>query len=148
MKKVIIVLLIVVAAVALYFLFFSGERAEEDPIIESLEFIEKSESITIELLEQNESGQSGFAVIEDVEVKIRVTIQITSGEEGVSQPAHIHFNNCADIEAVSYPLNNVLGGYSETFLNVSMDQIMSERPLSINVRRSMEVAFYVACGDI
>ncbi len=142
MKKFIIVLLVVVVAVAVMFILSDRDLIEEEsPDI--------SETVTIELFEESQSGQSGFVTIEDIDGMALVTIEIVPGETGVSQPAHIHFENCENIGGVKYPLNNVVDGMSETQLEVSVEQILSERPLSINVHRSIEEAqIYVACGDI
>ncbi len=150
MKKSLIVLLIIVALAAAFFFFSERERVDE--LVDDIDIIEEDGEISrliISLSEQNDSGQLGFAIIESLNGSSHVRIDIAPGEEGVAQPAHIHFNNCADIGGVSYPLENVVNGLSETVLGVSVEQILSERPLSINVHKSVEEAsIYVACGDI
>lgn len=154
MKKFIIVLLVVVAIAAAIFFIFERDVIEEDPLTDLNEMEVNStpvveETVTVELFEQNESGQIGFATIEDIEGGSFVSIDVTPGDEGLAQPAHIHFENCANIGGVSYPLNNVTDGLSETLLDVSLKQILDERPLSINVHKSTEEpGIYVACGDI
>ncbi len=145
MKKFIIVLLVLAAVAAAIFLIIDRDVVEEDP----LTVPDISEVVTIDLVEESESGQSGVAIIEDIDGMAFVRIEIVPGDEGILQPAHIHFDNCENIGGVKYPLNSVVDGMSETQLDVSVDQILSERPLSINVHRSIEEAqIYVACGDI
>ncbi|MDP3881218.1 MAG: hypothetical protein Q8Q32_03515 [bacterium] len=106
-------------------------------------------AVTVTLHEQNNSGQSGMATIEDVDGRARVTVKVTAGPNGIAQPAHIHIGSCADIGSVEYPLSNVLEGQSVTTLDVSTNEIMSSLPLALNVHKSAaESDIYVACGDL
>ncbi len=154
-KSVIVFLIIIVLVAAAFFFFFEREKVEE--MIDDIDLIEENGSeengeisrLVINLFEQSNSGQSGLAIIESLNGSTLVTINVTPRGEEVAQPAHVHFNNCADIGGVIYPLNNVIDGFSETELEASLEQILSERPLSINVHKSVEeVDIYVACGDI
>ena len=50
---------------------------------------------------------------------------------------------------MKYPLSNVVNGVSETVLNVTFDQLLSERPLGINVHKSAtELNISVASGNL
>lgn len=108
-----------------------------------------AKTIQVDLSTQNNSGQSGKAVLTEVDGKVKVILNITGKPSTVAQPAHIHVSNCATIGAVKYPLTSVTNGASQTTLDVSLDQLVSQLPLSINVHKSAaEASVYVACGDI
>ena len=104
---------------------------------------------SITLYEENDSGQQGTATLEDVFGKTRVTLTITNPPADITQPAHIHMDECNSIGSVEYPLTDLLNGQSVTILDTPLDQIRSEAPLSINVHKSNdEAGIYVACGEI
>jgi len=110
---------------------------------------EEETQITVELEEQNDSGESGTAILKEENNQTTVTITMTGFQEDVSQPAHIHVGSCPDVGAVSYPLTNVLNGESETTLDVTLAQLESELPLGINVHKSVDNAsVWTACGDL
>jgi len=110
---------------------------------------EDNQTVTVELSEQNSSGESGTATLTEENNQTIVSIGMTGFQENVSQPAHIHIGSCPDVGSVTYPLTNVLNGESETILNVTLDQLEGELPLAINVHKSTEEAsVYVSCGDI
>src|SRR3989338_6628699 len=78
-----------------------------------------------------------------------VVLNLSGAPENVTQPAHIHLNNCANIGGVKYPLSFPINGYSETTINATMEETLNSLPLSINVHKSTsEASVYVACGDI
>ena len=106
--------------------------------------------LTIVLAEQNESGTSGTATLTDTDGGLNVELSLVGASENVEQPAHIHLNNCADIGGVKYPLTFPVNGESTTVLQgVTLEMILADMPLSINVHKSVEEAsVYVACGDI
>ncbi len=80
---------------------------------------------------------------------LRVVIEVTSGPVDLGQPVNIHFNNCTDICGVRYPLNNVINGSSETLIETTLAGLIEERPLSLNVHKSIvEASFYIACGNL
>jgi len=110
---------------------------------------EETNSVIVVLREQNDSGESGTAILSEVDGKVRIVLNLTGAPEDVSQPAHIHVNNCADIAGVQYPLASPVNGSSETMLEVSMEELQAGLPFSVNVHKSPEEAsVYVACGDI
>ena len=109
------------------------------------------------LKEQNKSGQGGTVKIFDVKGKAKVVLSVTGGAASVAQPAHIHYNaypvsaigSCVTLGPVKYGLANVVGGKSETQLDVSTATLQSELPLAVNVHKSnAEVGTYVACIEI
>jgi len=128
----------------------SGITAEEINNVFSLEAKGKSENLkTINLLEQNNSNQSGIAKLVEENGKVIVTISLAEFTEGISQPVHIHSGKCPDVGAVVYPLTNVLNGKSVTVLNVTLSELEKGLPLAINVHKSIDEAkVYTACGDL
>ena len=111
---------------------------------------EVANEVTVNLQEQNRSGESGTATIVDAQEGVRVVLSLIGAPEGVTQPVHIHRNSCADIGEVLQPLEFLINGSSKTI--IPSLQAIIERvglPLSINVHKSVEEAsVYVACGDI
>lgn len=105
--------------------------------------------VSVVLGEQNRSKQSGSATITNVNGKTKVVVNVSGAPKDTPQPTHIHLSSCNTIGAVKYPLANVINGKSETTLDVSVEKILEELPLSLNVHKSAaEASVYVACGDI
>ena len=107
-------------------------------------------SISISLKEQNASKETGSTILTDLgDGKTKVEISLTGATATISQPAHIHAGSCATIGGVKYPLTDVVNGASEKILDVSMDSLLSQLPLAVNVHKSQsEAKVYVSCGDI
>lgn len=104
--------------------------------------------LTVDLKEQNNSSESGKAVLTEVDGKVMVSLDI-SGAPTTAQPAHIHIGACPKPAEVKYPLTNVVNGKSETTLDVILAKLKSEMPLAINVHKSAaQAGVYVACGDL
>lgn len=104
---------------------------------------------TVNLSEQNGSGQTGTATIEEVDGKVRVMLNMTGETFPDPQPAHIHIGSCPEPGDVVYPLTDVVNNQSETMLEVDLATLQSQSPLAINVHKSAEEsAVYTACGDI
>lgn len=105
--------------------------------------------ITVTLSEQNNSSVSGTATLTEKEGKVKVTLKLTGAPAGITQPAHIHMGKCPEVGAVKYPLTSPVDGMSETMLDVSLDKLLSELPLGINVHKSTTAStVYVSCGDL
>ncbi len=106
---------------------------------------------TVTLQEQNDLGQTGTAVLTELDdSRVQVVLNMTGGNLTQPQPAHIHVGSCPNPGAVQYPLTNVVNGKSETTLSMSMEDIMnSSDKLAINVHKSAaEASVYTACGDL
>jgi CHRD domain-containing protein len=105
--------------------------------------------LTVQLNEQNGSGESGTATftIND-DGTTHVVLQITGGGAD-PQPAHIHEGTCDDLNPQpAYPLQDVVDGSSETDVDISLDDLTLSS-YAVNVHESAEaVDVYVACGDI
>ena len=105
--------------------------------------------LVVSLAMQNNSKESGEALIEDVGGKAKVTVKLSGAPRETSQPAHIHVGACPDPGAVKYPLTSVINGNSITQLEISVEELLKNLPLAVNVHKSAaEAKVYVACGDI
>lgn len=105
--------------------------------------------LPIILNQENQSGESGQATLEEVDGKVRVNLNLTGALSDVPQPSHIHLGSCAQLGDVKYPLTSVLNGQASTTLDVSLPQLLDQLPLAINVHKSSNQAgIYVSCGDL
>ncbi len=137
MKKITI---LVVAAMAFIGLSTSGAYAQGAG---------PGNRVTIQLMEENGSGQTGTAIITGTEDgKIMVTIELSNGTS-VAQPVHIHKGTCANLDPKpAYPLTSLTNGVSDTMVDVSMETLMTGE-YAINAHKSAaEASVYVACGNI
>jgi hypothetical protein len=155
MSKVwIVVIVLVILGIAGYFYMNANKTmapTSEDMIVEMDTTGSPSATMqqTIQLTEQNDSSESGTAMLSEKDGKVTVTLSMTGGPADVPQPAHIHVGSCPDVGAVSYPLTNVVNGTSVTVLETTLADLASKQPLGINVHKSVpEVKVYVACGDL
>ena len=106
----------------------------------------QSSPVTVQLGEQNKSGETGTATITPQGTKTQVVLQM-KGAPADAQPAHIHDGTCASLDAKPrIPLQNVTSGKSTTTLNMPMSEVMKG---AINVHKSTsDIKTYVACGDL
>lgn len=106
-------------------------------------------SLTVNLSEQNGSGESGTAVLTQMGSDVKVVIALKGAPATTAQPAHIHDGTCADLKGVAYPLSNIVNGASTTTVKgVTIDKLLGA-PYAINVHESAaNLAKYVACGGI
>ena len=137
MNKVFVWIVAAVVVIAGFY-WFMGRTAGESP-----------RSVTVSLYEQSASGMSGLATLTESDGMTVVALALTGTPQGIAQPAHIHAGSCANIGGVVYPLTFPVNGASETTLGVSLDALLAEFPLAINVHKSPEEAgVYIACGDM
>ncbi len=105
--------------------------------------------LTLVLNELADSGENGSATIKEVDGKVVVSVELTGQPEGVVQPMHIHKGSCPGVGDVLYPLSNAVLGKSETTLEVTMDELLAQSPIAINVHKSAtQPQIYFSCGDI
>ena len=102
--------------------------------------------VTVQLGEQNKSGESGTATITQQGDKTQVVLEM-KGAPSDAQPAHIHDGSCASLDPKPrIPLQNVTNGKSTTTLSMPMSQVTKG---AINVHKSTtDLKTYVACGDL
>jgi hypothetical protein len=107
------------------------------------------DAVTVDLAEQNRSGQSGTATLTAAGGRTtKVVIELDEGRAD-PQPAHIHAGSCANLDPQpKYPLAGVVDGRSETTVQASLEELTGGGA-AINVHKSeAEVQSYIACGDI
>jgi CHRD domain len=130
----------------------TGEAAEavEDVTETAGEVVSEAE-VSIELGEQNASGQSGTATLSpNDDGTVHVSLEI-SNPPAEAQPAHIHQGTCAELDPTpAFPLESVVNGTSESDVDVSLQDLLDAVDgYAINVHKSdAEADVYVACGDI
>ncbi len=105
-------------------------------------------TMTVNLSEQNGSGQSGTATLTDMGDSTKVVVNISNGT-AEPQPAHIHMGSCANLNPKPlYPLKSLVNGTSETTVSTKLSDI-ANGGMAINIHKSgAEVSVYVSCGDI
>lgn len=105
--------------------------------------------LTVVLSENSNSGENGTATIKEVENKVVVSVELTGQPKDTIQPMHIHKGSCPGVGDVLYPLTNAVMGKSETTLNVTMEALLAQKPIAINVHKSTkQPTIYFSCGDI
>lgn len=80
--------------------------------------VQPGEQMTVTLLEQNRSRQAGIATITEMGAKTRVQIRLAGATES-AEPAHIHTGKCPAPGPIKYPLTDVVGGMSDTMVDVT-----------------------------
>lgn len=157
---------IVAAVVVAFFLFFQKSTdkisdtnltnavnvpkasLEEKDVMEAEEEVDSENRIEVQLLEIDNSQQSGKAIITEVDGKAVVSVSVYGSNELV-QPVHIHYGSCEYLSDVKYPLTTLVDGKSRTTLDVSLQELLWGRPLAINVHKSeLDIETDVACGNL
>jgi hypothetical protein len=102
--------------------------------------------VTVQLGEQNKSGETGTATITSQGGKTQIVLQL-KGAPADAQPAHIHDGTCAALDPKPrIPLQNVMNGKSTTTVDMQMSEVTKG---AINVHKSTaDLKTYVACGDL
>jgi len=105
--------------------------------------------VTIQLTPQNNSGESGTAVLTEVGAKTKVVVAVNGAPAGVGQPMHIHKGTCANLDpAPAFGLTTLTDGKSETTVDVPLTNLQ-QGGYAINGHKSAQDAkTYVFCGNI
>lgn len=145
MSKVLLAI-VIVALLGLAYMSYT-KRLTVDP--ESPPALVTTDTVTIPLSAQNDSGETGTVILTEENGKVTVRINTLGYPKDTTQPAHIHVGECPEVGAVKYPLTSLVNGSSETSLDVTFDQLKNELPLGINIHKSTsEAKVYTACGDL
>lgn len=102
----------------------------------------------ISLLAENDSEVNGTASIQEYNGKTRIKLDLARTPADVSLPAHIHTGNCLNPGLVKYILTPPFNGLSETTLDVSYNEFIKNRPLSIGIHQPTDLNLHLACGNI
>ena len=110
----------------------------------------KLDELTIELIEQEDSGQMGTATLTARADQTEVVIDVSAGPPADDpQPIHIHFGTCGpNLGSVHYPLNDVSAGKSTTLIDDSLASL-ADGNHNINLHKSHpDIRIYTSCGNI
>ncbi len=104
--------------------------------------------LTVDLVEQNDSGQSGtatFTTLDDGGTSI--VLELTNPPPA-PQPAHVHSGSCDDLGDPVVPLTAVEDGRSETETDMSLESL-TQGELVIHAHKSdAEYDVSVACAPL
>jgi hypothetical protein len=105
--------------------------------------------VTVQLTPQNNSGESGTAILTEVGAKTKVVVAINGAPAGVAQPLHVHKGTCGNINpAPAFGLTTLANGKSETTIDIPLTQLQ-QGGYAINGHKSaQEAQTYVFCGNI
>jgi hypothetical protein len=133
----------VAVAVALLGLAACGGGDDEDEAV-----VAGEAALSLELTEQNGSGQSGTATLTPAgEERTKIVMEL-SNPPAVPQPAHVHPGPCDDLGDPVAALANVVRGRSETTVPLSSAELR-RGDLVVHAHKSeREYSISVACAPI
>ncbi len=113
--------------------------------------LQDSDSVTIDLAELDDSGQSGTATLTAAGAQTEVVVAVTAAASTADepQPIHIHLGTCgANLGGVDHSLSGVVGGASTTTVDATLASLMDGNH-AINLHKSgAEIGTYTSCGNI
>ena len=107
-------------------------------------------TVTIQMKALNDSGETGTAILKQVDSGVWVQVTLNGAPADTPQPTHIHIGTCGNInKAPEYGLKNTVDGKSETTVpGIKLADLLAGK-YAINVHKSAaEIGTYVACGNI
>lgn len=139
-------LTVALTAAALSLSACGGE--DEEPAVSGEATPTEQESVTVELQEQNDSGQTGQATLTSEGEQTRVALQLED-PPSAPQPVHIHEGTCEELDPTpAHPLENLTDGASETVVDVPLSELQTGE-FAINAHASeADAKTYVACGAV
>jgi hypothetical protein len=104
--------------------------------------------VTLELAEQESSGQEGTATFTSLGGgRTRIVLELTNPTD-IPQPAHVHDGSCDDLGDPVVALNDVRDGRSETEAEMSLERLQ-QGDLVIHAHKSdAEFDVSVACAPV
>jgi plastocyanin len=107
-----------------------------------------SDTLTINLEEENDSGQSGFALLTPRGEDTEVWLTLTEGQME-SSAVHIHNGQCGpDLGGVVHPLTNIENGASGTLVEDVTVASLLTGGFAINSHNAQDSSIYTACGNL
>lgn len=107
--------------------------------------------IKVTMTERNGSGRNGKAELYDLGAQTKVAITANSTAATGTLYAYIKQGNCGSSGAVKYALNPVINNKSESVIAFSLNRILQDLPLSIELQTSSSstaTSTAIACGNI
>lgn len=125
---------------------FLPEAEETEATEKTEEEISKQLKVTVNLTsvvaeEEVVETATEEAATEETEETEEATEEEAETAEITIQTANIHTGTCEELGDVVYQLNDISDSASETILELDMEQLLAQLPLSIN-------ADDISCGDI
>ena len=106
------------------------------------------EGITVELAEEDGSGQSGTATLTSAgDGRSRVAVTLSNPPD-VPQPSHVHSGRCGDMGDPVAGLESLEGGEAETVIELSLAELQTGNLVVQAHRSDDEYDVSVACGEI
>jgi hypothetical protein len=114
-----------------------------------------AQSERIVMKAENNSGQSGFAVVTALSrTSTRIEIDIAASNDLRPQPAHVHEGRCGEIGSIRAglaplaPTPETPGRFvSTTDVPLGLEQLRAA-PFAINVHDVRDLSLYISCGDL
>ena len=104
-------------------------------------------NLVIALKEQNDTGESGWAVLTAQGSQTRVQVNVGPGTV-VTELAHIHEGQCGDdLGGVAHALNSLSSGSSLSVVDVMLTSLLTGG-FAINLHEKDNAGNYTACGNI
>jgi hypothetical protein len=119
-------------------------------------------SITIAMVQQNNSGQDGFATLTEKDDKVEVLVSIKRSNIGGSQTSHVHEGRCDNVGPITAGVGMMQLEISskDGSADFENDQVKFTTTLParleklrdgnhvINVHDARDPSLYVSCGEI
>ena len=106
-------------------------------------------TMILQLAAENNSGETGTAVLTELNGKVTVVLTIIGEPAGASQPAHIHDGQCGPtLGKVVYPLTDVVNGVSTTTIDTTMAKLKSAKYGLNGHKSAAEIGTYTFCGNL
>lgn len=104
--------------------------------------------VTLELAEQNGSGQSGTATLTPLgDGRTRIVMELSNAPD-VPQPAHVHPGPCDDLGPPVAGLESVVDGRSKTIVPLSLSELQAGGLVVHAHESDAEFETSVACAPI
>ena len=96
----------------------------------------------------NRSDESGNAILEEIDSKLRITLSLEKYPVDALQPANIIMGTCKEPGSVLYPLASLYNGQSVTTLETTKPRLISQKPLIIAIAKSDKNGDFASCGSL
>ncbi len=116
-------------------------------------------SVTVAMLQQNNSGQDGTATLTETADGVRVRVVVKRSSVEGSQTSHVHDGRCDNVGGITAGLAPISDKTEAPELDgdqIVFENVLTARKLSdlrdgnhvINVHDARDNSLYVSCGEI
>lgn len=118
-----------------------------------------SSSLTIAMVQQNNSGQEGVATLTDSPGGLEILVSITQSSFAGSQTSHVHDGRCDNVGAITAGITRISdkseapesdGGiifFRAQLMGTTLSKLRDGNHV-INVHDARDNSLYVSCGEI